>query len=254
MMLSTTQHSEKTLMKILPKKSGRNNTGKITARHIGGRQKRYYRNIDFKRQKLNVAGKVVSFEYDPNRNVQIALINYSDGDKRYVLAPLGLKVGDKVISGSDVELKLGNCLPVVKIPVGTPIHNIELHEGKGGQLVRGAGSVGSILAKEEKFVHVKLPSGEVRKIANGCLATVGQLANVEWKSIIIGSAGRNRRLGVRPRVRGTAQNPRSHPHGGGEGRSGEGMHPKTPWGKPARGKKTRKRNKYSNKYIIKKRK
>ncbi|OGG20541.1 50S ribosomal protein L2 [Candidatus Gottesmanbacteria bacterium RIFCSPHIGHO2_02_FULL_40_13] len=254
MKLETTQHPEKTLMKILPKKSGRNNTGKITARHIGGRQKRYYREIDFKRQKLNVTGKVVSFEYDPNRNVQIALINYSDGDKRYILAPLGLQIGDRVVSGSDVELKPGNCLPVVKIPVGTPIHNIELHEGKGGQLVRGAGSVASILAKEEKFVHVKLPSGEVRKIANDCLATIGQLANVEWKSIIIGSAGRNRRLGVRPKVRGTAQNPRSHPHGGGEGRSGEGMHPKTPWGKPARGTKTRKRNKYSNKYIIQKRK
>ena len=254
MKLETTQHPEKTLMKILPKKSGRNNTGKITARHIGGRQKRYYREIDFKRQKLNVTGKVVSFEYDPNRNVQIALINYSDGDKRYILAPLGLQIGDRVVSGSDVELKPGNCLPVVKIPVGTPIHNIELHEGKGGQLVRGAGSVASILAKEEKFVHVKLPSGEVRKIANDCLATIGQLANVEWKSIIIGSAGRNRRLGVRPKVRGTAQNPRYHPHGGGEGRSGEGMHPKTPWGKPARGTKTRKRNKYSNKYIIQKRK
>ena len=254
MLPETTQHPEKTLMKILPKKSGRNNTGKITARHIGGRQKRYYREIDFKRQKLNVTGKVVSFEYDPNRNVQIALINYSDGDKRYILAPLGLQIGDRVVSGSDVELKPGNCLPVVKIPVGTPIHNIELHEGKGGQLGREAGSVASILAKEEKFVHVKRPSGEVRKIANDCLATIGQLANVEWKSIIIGSAGRNRRLGVRPKVRGTAQNPRSHPHGGGEGRSGEGMHPKTPWGKPARGTKTRKRNKYSNKYIIQKRK
>ncbi len=254
MILEKTQHSEKSLMKILPKKSGRNNTGKITARHIGGRQKRYYRDVDFKRQKLNVKGTVVSFEYDPNRNVQIAFINYIDGDKRYILAPLGLKVGDSIVSGRDVELKPGNCLPVVKIPVGTPIHNIELHKGKGGQLVRGAGSVASILAKEEKFVHVKLPSGEVRKIANDCLATIGQLANVEFKSLIIGSAGRNRRLGVRPRVRGTAQNPRSHPHGGGEGRSGEGMHPKTPWGKPARGKKTRKRNKYSNKYIIQKRK
>lgn len=244
----------KSLISILRKKSGRNNTGKITSRHQGGREKRYYRNIDFQRNKFAVLGTVVSFDYDPNRNVPIALINYRDGDKRYILNPLGLKIGEVIASGDGVEVQIGNSMTLKNVPIGTPIHNIELHPGKGGQIVRSAGSLATVLAKEEGFAHVKLPSGEVRKIKEKCRATIGQVANIEHKSIPIGKAGRARHMGRRPKVRGTAQHPGSHPHGGGEGRSGEGMHPKTPWGKPARGLKTRKRNKYSNSLILQKRK
>src|SRR3990167_3295230 len=240
---------EKSLIKILPKQSGRNNLGHITAHHQGGREKRYYREIDFKRDKVGISGRVVSFEYDPNRNVQIALIQYPDGSKRYILVPLGLNIGDHVTSGNDVEAKIGNCIPLAYIPVGTPIHNIELHPGKGGQIARGAGTAATILAKENGFAHIKLPSGEVRLIIDKCKATIGQLANIEAKATPVGKAGRSRHMGVRPKVRGTAQNPRSHPHGGGEGRSGEGLkQPKTPWGKPARGLKTRKKDKLSNRY------
>lgn len=246
--------AEKKLIFILAKKSGRNNSGKITAHRRGGREKRYYREIDFKRDKLNIDGRVIAFEYDPNRNVNLALIQFLDGEKRYMLAPQGLKLGDTVISGSDVEINTGNCLPIGKIPVGTPLHNIELHPGRGGQIVRGAGTQSFLLAKEGGFVHLKLPSGEVRKVKDSCFATVGQLSGVEWKLTPVGKAGRSRHLGRRPKVRGTAMHPDSHPHGGGEGRSGEGMHPKTPWGKPARGLKTRKKNKYSNKYIISRKK
>lgn len=250
----TKSEPEKTLIGILPKTSGRNSTGQITQRHIGGREKRYYRFIDFKRDKMETLGKVTAFEYDPNRNVQIALIQYADGEKRYILAPLGLSIGDTVSSGHEVEVKTGNALPVSQIPIGTSIHNIELHHGRGGQIVRSAGTQAHVLAKEGGFVHVKLPSGEIRKISQENFATVGQLANIEAKTEKLGKAGRARHLGMRPKVRGTAQHPASHPHGGGEGRSGEGMHPKTPWGKGARGLRTRKKGKYSNKYILERRK
>lgn len=244
---------EKSLTFILPKKSGRNNTGKITARHIGGRKKRFYRMIDFRRDKLNITGLVEAIEYDPNRNVDIALIHYKDGSKRYILNP-GLSVGDTVISGSEVEPKTGNSMPLKVVPIGTPIHNIELTRGRGGQIVRSAGTMATVLAKEGGFAHVKLPSGEVRKIAEDCYATVGQLGNIDVKTTHLGTAGRARLFGRRPKVRGTAQHPGSHPHGGGEGRSGEGMHAKTPWGKLARGVKTRKRRKFSNRYILQRRK
>lgn len=245
---------EKSLVAILPKKSGRNNTGKVTVRGVGGREKRYYREIDWMRNKFDMPGQVIAIEYDPNRNVNIALIMYTDGVKKYILQPSGLKVGDTVISGKDVEIKVGNSLPILSIPIGIPIHNIELHPGRGGQLARSAGSMATVVAKEGEFAHIKLPSGELRMIPIDGLATIGQLSNIDFKNIHLGSAGRARHLGIRPKVRGTAQNPRSHPHGGGEGRSGEGMHPKTAQGKSARGNKTRKKNKHSNKYILERRK
>lgn len=244
----------KNLMTILPKKSGRNNTGHVTARHQGGREKRYWREVDFKRNKYSITGKVAFFAYDPNRNVDIVLINYSDGEKRYILRPIGLNIGDTVVAGEKAEVKTGNSLPLAKIPIGTPIHNLELSKGRGGQIVRGAGTVATVLAKEDKFAQVKLPSGEVRKIHTGCFATIGQVANLDFKNKKLGKAGRSRHLGIRPKVRGTAQNPRSHPHGGGEGRSGEGMkQAKTPWGKPARGYRTRNKKKYSSRYILQRR-
>jgi large subunit ribosomal protein L2 len=243
------------LKKILSKNSGRNNTGQVTARHKGGREKRYYRVVDFKRDKYSILGRVISFEYDPNRNLPVAKVQYRDGEKRYILRPLDLSIGDTVISQKDAEVKVGNALTLSNIPVGIPIHNIELHKGRGGQIVRSAGTQAFVLAQEEKFTQVKMPSGEVRQIPRDCFATIGQLANVEFKDLFLGKAGRSRHLGIRPKVRGTAQNPRSHPHGGGEGRSGEGMkQPKTPWGKPARGLKTRKKGKYSNQYILQRRK
>lgn len=245
---------ESSLTNILPKHSGRNNLGHITVRHRGGRHKRFYRDIDFTRGKTGVAGRVTAIEYDPNRNVDIALVQYEDGERRYILLPVNVGVGDAVTSGVGSEIRAGNSLPLREIPVGTSIHNIELSPGHGGQIVRGAGTMASVLAKEGTMAHVKLPSGEVRTISLSCMATVGQLSGVEWKSISIGKAGRARHMGRRPVVRGTAQNPSSHPHGGGEGRSGEGMHPKTPWGKAARGLKTRNRGKYSNRSILTKRK
>lgn len=246
---------ERTLIKILPKNSGRNNTGQVTARHKGGREKRFYRTIDFKRDKLGLAGRVIAFEYDPNRNVEIALIQYPDGEKRYILKPLNLNIGDVISSGKNIEAKIGNCLYLSNIPIGTPIHNIGLDKRRGGQIVRGAGTMANVLAKDEGFVQVKLPSGEVRKISEECMATIGQLSNIEWKNMSLNKAGTSRHRGIRPKVRGTAQHPNSHPHGGGEGRSGEGMkQPKTPWGKPARGLKTRNKKKYSNKLILQRRK
>jgi len=245
---------EKSLTYILKKHSGRDNTGQISVRHQGKRQKRYYRLIDFKRDKHGKTGQVIRFEYDPNRNNNIVLIQYPDGEKRYILQPKDLKIGDKIISSDQAEIKVGNALKLKNIPLGIMIHNVELYPGRGGQIIRGAGTYGQVVAKEDRFVHLKLPSGEVRKFLGDCYATVGQLGNVGHKEEIIGKAGRKRLMGIRPTVRGTAQNPRSHPHGGGEGRSGEGMHPKTPWGKPARGKKTRKKNKSSNKLIVQKRK
>lgn len=244
----------KRLTKILPKTSARDWRGQVSVRHRGGRQKRYLRIIDFKRDKHGISAKVVAIEYDPNRTANIALLTYTDGEKRYILAPNGLTVGETVLSGDQAEIKVGNALPLGKIPMGTQIHNIELIPGKGGQILRAAGAAASILAQEDKFTQVKLPSGEVRRIDKNSLATIGQVGMVDWKLRKFGKAGAMRWRGIRPTVRGVAQNPRSHPHGGGEGRSGIGMpSPKSPWGKPTLGKKTRKRKKYSDQWIIKRR-
>lgn len=241
---------EKGLTQILPKKSGRDQGGHISSRHIGGRHKRLYRMIDFKRDKFGIAGRIASIEYDPNRTVNISLVQYTDGEKRYILHPEGLKVGDTVTSGPEVENKVGNSLPLARLPIGTVIHNLEIAPGQGGQIVRGAGTGATILAKDGNYVTIKLPSTETRLFIKDCFATVGMLDNVDWKNIQLGKAGRSRHMGIRPAVRGTAQNPRTHPHGGGEGRSGEGMNPKTPWGRQARGHKTRKKGKYSDKFIV----
>ena len=242
------------LKKILKKKGGRDNAGHVSVQHQGGGSKNFLRVIDFKREKDDIVGTVRAIEYDPNRNVQIGLINYSDGEKRYILLPLGLNIGDQIVSGKDVEVKPGNCLPLLGIPIGTPIHNLELHAGKGGQMLRSAGTMALILSKEAGMAQIKLPSGETRLFPLVCRATVGQLANTDQKLKKLRKAGDSRHRGIRPTVRGVAKNPHSHPHGGGEGRSGIGMPgPKTPWGKPARGKKTRKRVKYSDKLIIKRR-
>lgn len=251
----TAQKPEKKLIEILAKHSGRDTTGQVSVRHQGGRHKRYYRSIDFKRNKVGVSAKVLSIEYDPNRTANIALLLYTDGEKRYILAPNGIKTGDFVYTGKESEIKPGNALPLEALPIGTTIHNIELIPGKGGQIVRSAGSAAVVLAKENDFVHVKLSSGEVRKIVGKAYATVGQVGREEWRTLQIGTAGRARRMGKRPEVRGVAQNPRSHPHGGGEGRSGIGLpSPKSPWGKRTLGKKTRNRSKYSNALIVKRRK
>lgn len=254
-MIFTTTEPEKSLIRTLPKKSGRDKTGQIAVRHQGGRRKRYLREIDFHRDKRDIAGTISSIEYDPNRTAYIAKIYYPDGEKRYILHPEGLKVGDRIIAGEKVEIKVGNALPIKNIPVGTFIHNIELKPGKGSILTRSAGSFAQIISREDSFAHIKLPSGEVRKILLDCWATVGRVSNVDWKSRVLRKAGASRRLGIRPTVRGVAQNPRSHPHGGGEGRSGIGLKsPKSPWGKRTLGKRTRKKHKYSDKYIIRKRK
>lgn len=245
-----THNPEKSLISILKKHSGRDSAGHVSVRHQGGRQKRYYREIDFKRDKFNVVGKVETIEYDPNRNVFIALIGYPDGEKRYILQPHDMKIGDVVISGENVDIKRGNALPVKNIPIGIEVHNIEIHPLQGGKFIRGAGTTASIVAKESPYVHIKLPSGEVKRFHEDCYATIGILGNIPFKDRIIGKAGRSRLMGIRPTVRGTAQNPRSHPHGGGEGRVGEGMHPKTPWGKSARGTRTRTKNKWSNKFVV----
>ena len=242
-------------LKIIRKKhAGRDAQGRVAVRHQGGEHKRYIRNIDFKRDKFNITGRVEAIEYDPNRSCDLALIHYIDGEKRYILAPEGLKINDTVISGKDVEIKIGNALPLAQMPVGTFVNNIELTPGKGGQMARSAGTSAIVSAKEEGFVHLKLPSGEMRKVREIGLATVGQLGNIEKKNEVIGKAGRSRNMGIRPTVRGVAQNPRSHPHGGGEGRSGIGMpSPKTFAGRKAVGN-TRRKNKYSSKYILKRRK
>ena len=249
----TKKKPEKSLLKPLKKKAGRSNQGRISVRHRGGGAKRMLRIIDFKRDKLDVVGEVVSIEYDPNRSARITLINYADGEKRYILAPLGLKVGDTIMAGSDAEIKVGNALPLKLIPTGTAIHNIELHRGKGGQLVRGAGGVAQLLAKEDSYALIRMPSGEIRRIHIECFATIGQVGNVDHQHIKLGKAGRRRHMGWRPTVRGSAMTPRDHPHGGGEGRSPVGMPgPKTPWGKPALGYRTR-RNKVSDSMIVKRR-
>ena len=248
----TTAHPEKSLTTRVKKNSGRNAHGHVTTRHRGGGEDRRYRLVDFKRNKPEVIAKVISLEYDPNRTANIALLHYQDGEKRYILAPDGLLVGMTVVSGENAEPKVGNCLPLRKIPIGLPIHNLELKAGRGGQIVRSAGGLATVQSKEGDFVTVKLPSGEVRLIKGDCFATIGQVSNLEHKNEKIGKAGRKRHMGWRPSVRGIAQHPGSHPHGGGEGRSGIGMpSPKTPWGKPAMGYKTRNKKKYSNKYIIK---
>lgn len=246
---------EKSLITIAKKKSGRNSSGQVTVRHQGGRQKRYLRKIDFKRDKVDIIAKVVSIEYDPNRTANIALLHYADGEKRYILAPDKLKVGDQVISSPKAPVKLANTLPLSKIPVGIPIHNIELRRGKGGQIVRSAGTAAIIQSKDKKYANVKLPSGEIRLIGLNCFATIGQIGNKDIKNVKLGKAGRKRLMGWRPAVRGVAMHPGAHPHGGGEGRSGIGMpSPKSPWGKKTLGKKTRKKTKYSDQYIIKRRK
>ncbi len=242
------------LKKIKKKHSGRDVSGKVVVRHQGGEQKRFLRLIDFKRDKIGVPGKVVSIEYDPNRTCDIALVQYVDGDKRYILRPEGLNLNDKIISGLEVDLKVGNALPLKVLPIGTIVHNVELTPGRGGQLARSAGTSVTVAAKENNLIHLKLPSGEIRKVNSSSFATIGQLGRIEWKNTFFAKAGRKRHMGIRPTVRGVAQNPRSHPHGGGEARSGIGMSsPKTYAGRKAVGK-TRNRNKYSNKYIVQRRK
>lgn len=251
----TTDQPEKSLLAPLSKQAGRNNQGKITTRHHGGGHKRKYRIIDFKRNKDGIPGNVATIEYDPNRSANIALINYVDGEKRYIIAPNGLKVGDVVMSGPTADIKTGNALPMENIPVGTVIHNIELQPGKGGQLVRAAGTEAQLLGKEDVYAVVRLSSGEVRRIRKECRATIGQVGNLDHELINIGKAGRSRWLGNRPTVRGSVMNPNDHPHGGGEGRSPIGRKsPMSPWGKPTLGYKTRKKNKASDKYIIRRRK
>ena len=246
---------EKSLVVTLNKKAGRNNQGKITVRHQGGGVKRKYRIIDFKRNKFDVEGVVASIEYDPNRSANIALINYLDGEKRYIIAPKGLKVGDKIVAGSNVDIKTGNALPIMNIPVGTVIHNIELRPGKGGSLARSAGSSAQILGREGNYVMIRLSSGEQRRVLGTCMATIGVVGNEDSNLVKLGKAGRKRHMGIRPTVRGSVMNPNDHPHGGGEGRAPIGRKgPVTPWGKPALGYKTRNKKKLSNKFIVKRRK
>ena len=245
---------EKSLTVSLKKNAGRNNQGKITVRHRGGGSRRKYRIIDFKRNKDGIPAKVVSIEYDPNRTANIALLQYVDGEKAYILAPNKLKVGMTIMNGEEAEVRIGNALPLTHIPVGTEIHNIELYPGKGGQLVRSAGNSAQLMAKEGKYATVRLPSGEMRLVPVVCRATVGQVGNIEHDLINVGKAGRKRHMGIRPTVRGSVMNPNDHPHGGGEGKTGIGRPgPCTPWGKPALGLKTRKKNKQSNKLIVRRR-
>lgn len=250
----TTSTPEKSLTVTLKKNAGRNVRGKITVRHRGGGTRAKYRIIDFKRNKDGIPGKVTTIEYDPNRSANIALIVYADGEKRYIIAPNKLVVGDVVVSGADADIKIGNALPVKNIPVGTIIHNIEMKPGKGGQLVRSAGNGAQLMAKEGDYASVRLPSGEVRKVRMECRATIGEVGNLDHENIKIGKAGRTRHMGIRPTVRGSVMNPNDHPHGGGEGKTGIGrVSPVTPWGKPALGYKTRKKNNPSNQYIVKRR-
>ncbi len=246
----TTSTPERSLLLPLTKSGGRNNQGKMTLRHRGGGHKRMYRLIDFKRDKDNVPAKVATVEYDPNRTANIALLNYVDGEKRYILAPLGIKVGDMLVSGPNVDIQVGNALPLANIPIGTFVHNVEMRPGCGGQLARSAGSSVQLMAKTEKNATLRLPSGEMRQVLVSCKATIGQVGNIDQENITIGKAGRNRWLGICPANRGVVMNPNDHPHGGGEGRSLVGRNPVTPWGKPALGVKTRNTKKQSNKYII----
>ena len=245
---------EKSLLTTLKKNAGRNNTGKITVRHHGGGNRRKYRVIDFKRNKVDMEATVIGIEYDPNRTANIALIEYEDGERAYIIAPLGLTDGDKVISAAKADIKPGNCMPINAIPVGTMIYNIELNKGKGAQLVRSAGMSAQLMAKEGKYAHVRMPSGEMRLINVECRACIGQVGNLEAENVKLGKAGRTRHMGIRPTVRGSVMNPCDHPHGGGEGRAPVGhTGPRTPWGKPAHGYKTRKTNNRTDKYIVKRR-
>jgi large subunit ribosomal protein L2 len=247
----TKKKPEKALLVTPKRQAGRNNQGRVTVRHRGGGNRPKYRIIDFRREKTNVPAKVAAIEYDPNRSARIALLHYADGEKRYILAPIGLVVGDTVLSGGNAEVKPGNTLPISNIPVGTMIHNIELQKGRGGQLARSAGTSAQLMAKESKYAQVRLPSGETRYVSVECKATIGQVGNPEWNTIKFGKAGRRRHMGWRPTVRGAAMSPRDHPHGGGEGKVGVGLPgPKTPWGKPALGKKTRRR-KFTDRFIVK---
>ncbi len=249
----TTDRPLKSLVTDLHRQGGRNNLGRVTTRHQGGGAKRAYRIIDWKRNKIGIPARVATIEYDPNRSAYIALLNYADGEKRYILAPLGLRVGEQVMSGKDAEARVGNALPLGNMPLGTTIHNIELKPGKGGQAVRSAGAAAQLLAKEGDYVTLRMPSGEMRMVLQTCMATVGQVGNIDHANVKLGKAGRSRHLGRRPSVRGVAMDPGSHPHGGGEGRSPIGMSgPKTPWGKPARGVKTR-HNKRTNHLIVRRR-
>jgi large subunit ribosomal protein L2 len=248
----TRSKPERSLLDKAPKKAGRNNQGRITSRHRGGGAKQKYRIIDFKRNKLGIPAKVFSIEYDPNRSARIALLHYVDGEKRYIVAPNGLKVGDMLMSGPEAEIRVGNALPLKHIPSGTVIHNIEMHLGKGAQLVRSAGGAAQLMAKEGDYALIRLPSGEQRRIHINCMATIGQVGNLDHENIRLGKAGRSRHLGRRPHVRGSVMNPVDHPHGGGEGRAPIGGQPQTPWGKPALGHRTR-RNKWSDKYIVRRR-
>lgn len=250
----TTSTPEKSLLKSLTKTGGRNNTGRITTRHIGGGHKRQYRVIDFKRDKIGIQGSVMTIEYDPNRNVRICLVNYVDGEKRYILCPEGLNVGDKIISGPDADITTGNALPLDAIPLGALVHNIELRAGRGGKLARSAGNSAQVMAKEGNYVTLKLPSSEMRMVRKDCYATIGVLGNSEYKNLSTGKAGRTRHMGIKPTVRGVTMNPVDHPHGGGEGKTGPGGNPKTPWGKPALGYKTRNAKKASSKLIVRRRK
>jgi len=248
----TKEEPEKSLIEPLKKHAGRNNRGVITTRHRGGGNKRFYRIIDFRRDKWGIPAKVAAIEYDPNRTAFIALLHYADGEKRYILAPLGLKVGDIVQSGPGSPIRVGNALPLRDIPLGTLVHNVELYPGRGGQLARAAGAVAQVVAKVDNYVHLRLPSGEIRMVHADCMATIGQVGNLDHQNVSIGKAGRKRHMGWRPAVRGSAMTPRDHPHGGGEGKAPRGMPPKTPWGKPALGKRTR-RNKRSDRFIIRRR-
>ena len=249
----TKSKPERSLLLPLRKQGGRNAQGRVTVRHRGGGHRRSVRMVDFKRDKHDIPAKIAAIEYDPNRTARLALLHYADGEKRYIVAPLGLRVGDAVMSGPNAELRPGNALPISSIPVGTTIHNVELREGKGGQLVRSAGSSAQLLAKEGDFAQIRMPSGEVRLVRQVCYATIGQIGNVDHSNIKLGKAGRKRHLGIRPTVRGTAMSPRDHPHGGGEGRQPIGLPgPKSPWGKPTLGYKTR-RNKQTDKYIVRRR-
>lgn len=249
----TKSRPERSLITIRTKQSGRNNRGIVTVRHQGGGNRRFIRLVDFKRNKLNIPARVSAIEYDPNRTARLALLVYADGEKRYILAPVGLKVGDSIVAGATADIRAGNCLPIANIPVGTMIHNVEIYEGRGGQLVRSAGTAAQLLAKEGDFAQIRMPSGEVRLVRQTCYATIGQVGNLEHGNIKLGKAGRKRHMGIRPTVRGTAMSPRDHPHGGGEGRQPAGMpSPKSPWGKPTRGYKTR-RNKTTDKFIVRRR-
>ncbi len=248
----TRSKPERSLLVSLPKAAGRNNQGRITTRHRGGGAKRKYRIIDFKRDKHGIPARVVSVEYDPNRSANISLLQYVDGEKRYILAPNGLKVGDRLMSGPEAEIRVGNALPLRNIPTGTVIHNIELYPGKGGQMVRSAGGSAQLMAKEGDYAQVRLPSGEQRLVLINCMATIGQVGNIDHENVSIGKAGRSRHMGKRPAVRGSVMNPVDHPHGGGEGRAPIGGQPQTPWGKPALGFKTRK-NKRTDRFIVRRR-